>query len=77
MQVFDYNDFTQNIPKVFNIALDDEVIINNEDGNSYKLLPIKKNSKPGKSPFEGIPRIKLNITTQEIVEILRECRGGV
>jgi hypothetical protein len=45
MQVFDYNEFTQNIPKVFNIALVDEVIINNKDGNSYKLLPVKKGGR--------------------------------
>jgi len=29
------------------------------------------------SPLEDIPRIKLDITTQEIVEILRECRAGI
>jgi hypothetical protein len=31
----------------------------------------------GKSPLEDIPRIKLNVTTQEIVEILQECRAGL
>jgi hypothetical protein len=77
MQVFDYNEFSQNIAKVFSIALVDEVIINNTDGNSYKLLSLKEDDKTGKSPFEDIPRIKLNITTQEIVELLRECRAGV
>jgi hypothetical protein len=77
MQIFDYTEFSQNMTKVFNTALVEEVIINNKDGNSYKLLPIKENSKSGKSPFEDIPRIKLNITTQEIVEILHECRAGM
>jgi 2-succinyl-5-enolpyruvyl-6-hydroxy-3-cyclohexene-1-carboxylate synthase len=51
-----------------------EVIIYNNDGNSYKLLPIKQTEK---SPFEDIPRIKLDLTTQEIVEILNECRAGI
>jgi hypothetical protein len=74
MLVFDVSEFTQNTTKVFDSALTDEVIINNNDGNSYKLLPIKQT---GKSPFEDITRIKLDITTQEIVEILRECRAGV
>jgi hypothetical protein len=77
MQVFDYNEFSQDMAKAFNAALVDEVIINNRDGNSYKLLPIKENIKTGKSPLEDIPRIKLNITTQEIVELLRECRAGI
>jgi hypothetical protein len=76
MQVFDIVEFTQDIPKVFNTALIDEVIINNNDGNRYKLLPIKKDMEK-KFPLEDIPRIKLNITTQEIVEILQECRAGL
>ncbi|GHU16270.1 hypothetical protein FACS1894163_05310 [Spirochaetia bacterium] len=77
MQVFDYSEFSQDMAKVFDIALVDEVVINNNDGNRYKLLPIKENNNVGKSPFEDIPRIKLNITTQEIVELLNECRAGV
>jgi hypothetical protein len=77
MQIFDYNEFSQDMTKVFNTALVEEVIINNKDGNSYKLLPIKETGKSGKSPLEDIPRIKLNITTQEIVEILHECRAGI
>ena len=31
----------------------------------------------GVSPFDNIPRVKLGITTQEIVEIIRECRAGI
>ena len=54
MLIFSVSEFTQNTTKVFNSALNDEVIINNNDGNSYKLLPIKQ---PGKSPLENIPRI--------------------
>jgi hypothetical protein len=77
MQVFDYIEFSQDMTKVFNTALIDEVIINTKDGNSYKLLPIKENNKVGKSPLEDIPRIKLDITTQEIVELLRESRAGI
>ena len=56
------------------IAKADEAIINNTDGNSYRLLPI---TKQGKSPFDNIPRVKLGISTQEIVEIIRECRAGI
>ena len=73
MLVFNVSEFTQNTRKIFDSALTDEVIINNHDGNIYKLLPIKQTEK---SPFEDIPRIKLDITTPEIVEILNECRAG-
>jgi hypothetical protein len=77
MQVFDYTELGQDMAKVFNTALLDEVIINDNDGNSYKLLPVNEKNKTGKSPFEDIPRIKLGITTQEIVELLRESRAGI
>ncbi|MCL1992563.1 MAG: hypothetical protein FWG66_06430 [Spirochaetes bacterium] len=46
--------------------------LHNNDGNSYRLLPIKHERT---SPFENVPRIKLGVTTQEIVEILHECRA--
>jgi hypothetical protein len=41
------------------------------------LSPIKEKARTGKSPLEDIPRIKLNIKTDEIVELLRECRAGI
>jgi len=74
MLVFSISEFTQNTKKVFDSALTDDVVINNNDGKSYKLLPVKET---GKSPFEDIPRVKLDITTREIVEILRESRAGI
>jgi hypothetical protein len=77
MQIFDCNEFSKDMTKVFNAALVEEVIINSKNGSSYRLLPIKEKNKTGKSPLEDIPRIKLNITTQEIVELLRECRAGI
>ena len=73
MLVFDVSEFTQDTKKVFNAALNNEVIIKNNDGINYKLLPMVK----GKSPFENVPRVKLGITTQEIVEIINECRAGI
>jgi hypothetical protein len=74
MLIFSVSDFTQDTKKVFDAALTDEVIIKNNDGNDYQLLPVKQVSK---TPFDNIPRVKLGITTQEIVEIIRECRAGV
>jgi hypothetical protein len=76
MLVFDVSDFTQNATRVFDAALTDEVIINNKDGKSYKILPISDDIK-GKSPLEDIPYITANITTQEIVDLIRESRAGI
>jgi len=49
-------------------------LLKNNDGCDYKLLPVKKSSK---TPFDNIPRVNLGITTQEIVETIRECRAGI
>ena len=77
MLVFDISDFSQNTRKVFDAALNDEVIINNKNGMSYKILPIKNSQKNGDSPFEDIPYITADISTQEIVELIRESRAGI
>jgi len=77
MLIIDMLDFSQNMTKVFDAALTDEVIVNNKDGMSYKILPIKNVENTGKSPFEDIPYITADITTQEIVELIRECRAGI
>jgi hypothetical protein len=76
MLIFDISEFSQNATKVFDAALTDEVIISNKDGNKYKILPLKDENKEGKSPFEDVPYITADITTQEIVELLRESRAG-
>jgi len=77
MLVVDFVDFSQDVAKVFDAALTNDVIINRKDGMSYKILPIKNVEKNGKSPFEDIPYIKADITTQEIVELIRESRAGI
>jgi hypothetical protein len=38
---------------------------------------MKNENKTGKSPLEDIPCIEAEITTQEIVELLRESRAGI
>ena len=77
MLVFDIADFSQNVAKVFDAALTDEVIINNKDGKSYKILPFVNDNKAVKSPLEDIPYITAGITTREIVELIRENRAGI
>ena len=76
MLVFDVSDFTQNATKVFDAALTDEVIINNKNGKSYRIVPINDDKKE-KYPLEDVPYITADITTQEIVDLVRESRAGV
>jgi len=77
MLIFEISEFTKNSTKVLDAALTDEVILKNNNGNCYKLVPIVEKASLKKSPFENVPQIKLNITTEEIVEILQECRAGI
>jgi hypothetical protein len=72
MLVFDISEFTKDSRKVLKAALSDDVIISSSDGNDYKLVPVKKDE----SPFKNVVPISLGISTQEIVEIIRECRAG-
>jgi hypothetical protein len=51
MLVFDISDFAQNATKVFDAALTDEVIINNKNGKSYKILPIRKSHSDNSLEF--------------------------
>jgi hypothetical protein len=77
MLIIDISDFSKDVKKAFDAALTDEVIVNNNNGMKYKILPIKDADKKGKSPFEDIPYITADITTQEIVELIRENRAGI
>ncbi|MCL2410750.1 MAG: hypothetical protein FWC97_03820 [Treponema sp.] len=73
MLIFDISEFAKDSTKVLKAALNDDVIISNSDGNNYKLVPVKKDE----SPFDNVVPVNLGINTQEIVEIIRECRAGV
>jgi hypothetical protein len=53
-----------------NTTLKEDVIITQEGGNRFKLVPLNK-----KSPLD-IEGIDTDITTQEIIDIIRECREG-
>ena len=77
MLVFSITDFTQNTSEVLDAALTNEVILNCNNGKSFKLLPVNNGNNIGKSLLEDIPYITAEITTQEIVELIRENRAGI
>jgi hypothetical protein len=54
--------------------------ISNFSQNETSVLDVAltdNDDKSGKSPLEDIPYITADITTQEIVELLRESRAGI
>jgi hypothetical protein len=66
----------QNFYDGFNTALNEEVIIISKDGRQFKILSISENAANGKSPLEGIKGVMANITTEELVDVIREGREG-
>ena len=76
MRVFNYSEARQNLTTVLNIAMKEEVIIRRKDGSRFKIVPLDVSKEKGKSPLEGIQGVKTNVTTQELLDIIREGREG-
>ena len=71
MKVFNYSEARQNFSKLLNTALNEDVVIKRKDGSRFKLVPII-DKKPS-SPFD-VDSIESDISTSEIVDIIREGR---
>ncbi|MBD3266287.1 type II toxin-antitoxin system Phd/YefM family antitoxin [bacterium] len=70
MQVFTDSEASKQFAKVLEQAdTTGKVIIRRKDGRTYALIPEKKPSSP-----LDVPSIKSDITTNEIVDIIRESR---
>ncbi|RLB24352.1 MAG: type II toxin-antitoxin system Phd/YefM family antitoxin [Deltaproteobacteria bacterium] len=70
MQVYTYSEARQKLAMVLKEAENKgKVIIRRKDGRTFALIP----EKNAVSPLD-VPSIKAKITTQEIVDIIREGR---
>lgn len=70
MQVYTYSEARQKLATVLEQAENTgKVIIRRKDGRTFSLVP----EKAFTSPLD-VPTIKANITTQEVVDIIREGR---
>ncbi len=70
MQVYTYSEARQKLAMILDQAENTgKVIIRRKDGRTFALVPEKVVSSP-----LDVPTIKANITTQEIVDIIREGR---
>ena len=70
MQVYTYSEARQKLAFVLQQAEDTgKVLIKRKDGRTFALVP----ERNAQSPL-NVPSIKANITTQEIVDIIRDGR---
>ncbi len=70
MQVYTYSEARQKLAIVLEQAESmGKVLIRRKDGRTFALVPEKINSSP-----LDVPSIRADITTQEIVDIVREGR---
>jgi len=70
MQVYTYSEARQKLAFVLEQAEDTgKVLIRRKDGRTFALVP----ERNATSPLD-VPSIKADITTQEIVDIIREGR---
>jgi PHD/YefM family antitoxin component YafN of YafNO toxin-antitoxin module len=70
MQIYTYSEARQKLAMVLEQAESTgKVLIRRKDGRTFALIPEKSRSSP-----LDVPSIEANITTQEIVDIVREGR---
>ena len=70
MKVYTYSEARQQLSKVLDIALREEVIIKRRGGEMFSLIFKKK----PKSPFD-VPGVKTSVSTKDILEAIRESRS--
>jgi len=76
MRIYNYSEARQNFTTLLNTALKEEVVIRRKDGSRFKIVPMNAGNDIGKSPLEGIKGVKANVTTSELIKIIREGREG-
>ena len=71
MKTYNYSEAQQNLSAILNMAVSEDVIIKRPDGIKFKLIYLKDNNTVSPLDIEGITT---DITTQELIDIVREQR---
>jgi len=71
MRIYNYLEVQQNLSAVLNIALTQDVVVRKQNGQRFRIIPVEENMN--QSPFE-VASINTDITTEELVEILKQSR---
>jgi hypothetical protein len=60
---------------MLNTAMREDVFIARRGGNTFRIVPVVAEKESTMSPLD-VPGIQTDITLNEILETVRECRGG-
>ena len=71
MITYDYRQAKENLDALLDTALQEDVIIKKSNTLVFRLAVVRQ--KPHNSPFD-IDGITTDVTTSEILDVLRECR---
>ena len=72
MRIYNYSEAQQDLSAVLNTALSQDVIVRKQNGQRFKIIPMKENIN--QSPFDVLG-INTDITTEELVETLKQSRA--
>jgi hypothetical protein len=75
MTVCNFNSLNNDLMKLLNTALVDGAVIRDYKGHDFTIIPIRK-PPVGKSPFEDVPCLNLDISTQDIIDAVKASRAG-
>ena len=73
MKTYDYSEAQQNFSSILNLALTQDIIIKEKNGRRFRITPVK--DVVNKSPFEYISGINTDMTTEEIIEFMKQSRS--
>ena len=72
MEIYSYSEARRKLSKVLDEAeVTGKVLIRRKDGRTYALVP----ERPAGSPLD-VPSVRANISTEEIVSLIRSGRDG-
>jgi len=71
MKTYDYAEIGQKFASIFETAINEDVILNRNDGHRFIIISYDKY----KSPFDSIKGLKKSITNDQIVDIVKETRA--
>jgi len=72
MKTYNYAEAQQNLSFVLNMAVSEDVVIKRQDGIRFKLVYL--NESTNNRSLLDVEGINTNVTTQELVNIVREQR---